>query len=117
MYVTVEIIDTFPKHDIYALGSVTIDSMISLKNVRLKRGSKRNQYILDFPMMNEDQLYIDILDDELLEKIYDAMVYQYEQYILSMFDMDVNDEWEEPPRIYLFEKERIEKKLRMKYLS
>ncbi|MGK4153682.1 hypothetical protein AB0X74_13685 [Kurthia gibsonii] len=78
MYVTVEILDTFPRHDTYALANVTIDSLISLKNVRLKRGKKLNQYIVEFPIKNGNQLYVEILNDELLEKIYDAMIYQYE---------------------------------------
>lgn len=117
MYVTVKILDTFPEHEIYALVNVTIGSMFCLNNVQLKRGTKLNQYLIEFPKNSENQCYIDILNDDLLEKIYDASIFQYEQYIVSLFDMDENEEWEPLPRIYLFEKARIEKKHRMKYTS
>lgn len=112
MNVTVEIIDTFPQHGTFAVARVSIDSLMSLVNVKLKRGKGSQQYILDLSE-NENQLFVELHDNTLAEKIYDAMVYQYEQHVLAMFERDENDEeYREPSYIYLIEKERIERKNR-----
>lgn len=113
MNITVEILDTFPQHDTFAIARVTFDSLMSLVNVKLKRGKGSNQYILDFSENADQKLFVELHENTLAEKIYDAMVYQYEQHVLAMFERDENDEeYRQPSYIYLIEKERIERKNR-----
>ncbi|WP_374965370.1 hypothetical protein [Lysinibacillus sp. RS5] len=113
MNVTVEIIDTFPQYDTYAIARVSIDAVLSLVNVKLKRGCKRNQYIITLSDNDGHNLYVELHDNTLAEKIFDAMVYQYERFILDMFNKGINDiEYQQPARIYVMEKDRIEMKNR-----
>lgn len=113
MNVTVEIIDTFPQHDTFAIARVSIDAVLSLVNVKLKRGSKRNQYILALSDNEGKNLYVELHDNTLAEKIFDALVYQYEHFILDMFNKGIDEiEFQQPARIYVMEKDRIEMKHR-----
>lgn len=111
MNVTVKILDTFPQHDTFAIARVTIDSIMSLLNVKLKRDKEGIKYLLDCSDFEDLNSFVELQDDTLVEKIYDAMVYQYEQHVIAMFNRDVDDEeYREPSYIYFLEKKRIERK-------
>lgn len=115
MNVLVKILDTFPQHDTFAIARVTINPIMSLVNVKLKRDKTGTKYLLDSSGFEDLKSLINLQDDTIVEKIYDAMVYQYEQHVLAMFNeeaVDDYEEYQEPSYIYLLEKKRIERRKR-----
>ncbi|MFB6466467.1 hypothetical protein ACE38V_06525 [Cytobacillus sp. Hz8] len=107
MSVIVNITDTFPTHDILAVGSVKIWSSIIISGVMLKFDDQSGQYFFEFPSMENNKAVVKLCDKTLKEKLLDAMVYKYEEYILSQFE---NDNSGSKPYILVLEKERIERK-------
>jgi len=102
MSVIVDIIDTFPTHDILAVGRVQLDLIHTMNNVLLKIDDDTEMYVVEFPQTN-GRAVVEI-NDEVAQKIQDAMVFKYEQYILSI---DFTDISARIPYIYNMEKERI----------
>jgi hypothetical protein len=102
MSVIVDIIDTFPTHDILAVGQVKLDSRHTMNGVILKIDDDTEMYVVEFPQTN-GRAVVEINDD-VAQKIRDAMVFKYEQYIMSIDFTDISSHI---PYIYTLEKERI----------
>lgn len=106
MSIVVDIIDTFPTRDTLAVGSVKIHSLLIVSGVMLKIDDESRRYYIQFPS-NDGQAFIKLSDRTVKEKLYDAMVYQYEKYIMSL---DFSSLSAPKEYIYRLERERIEKK-------
>lgn len=52
MSVIVDIIDTFPTHDILAVGRVKLDSIHTMNGVILKIDDDTEMYVVEFPQTN-----------------------------------------------------------------
>lgn len=102
MSVIVDIIDTFPTHDILAVGRVKLDSIHTMNGVILKIDDDTEMYVVEFPQTN-GRAVVEI-NDKVAQKIQDAMVFKYEQYIMSIDFTDISSHI---PYIYTLEKERI----------
>lgn len=102
MSVIVDIIDTFPTHDILAVGRVKLDSIHTMNGVILKIDDDTEMYVVEFPQTN-GRAVVEI-NHEVAQKIRDAMVFKYEQYIMSIDFTDISSQI---PYIYTLEKERI----------
>lgn len=102
MIVIVDIIDTFPTHDILAVGRVKLDSIHTMDGVILKIDDDTEMYVVEFPQTN-GRAVVEI-NDKVAQKIQDAMVFKYEQYIMSIDFTDISSHI---PYIYTLEKERI----------
>jgi hypothetical protein len=107
MSVVVYITGTFPTPDILATGRVTLHSLVTVAGVMLKIDKLSNQYVIEFPLSANGQPFIELCDDMLKEKVLDAMVLEYEQYIILM---SMNSNWWRQPYIYELEMKRIESK-------
>ncbi|WP_339217730.1 hypothetical protein [Ornithinibacillus sp. FSL M8-0202] len=103
MSVIVDIIDTFPTHDILAVGRVELDSTRTINGVLLKIDDEAESYVVDFPRTIDGRATIEV-NDEVNQKILDAMVYKYERFIMSIDFTDISSRI---PYIYKMEKERI----------
>lgn len=102
MSVIVDIIDTFSTHDILAVGRVKLDSIHTMKGVILKIDDDTEMYVVEFPQTN-GRAVVEI-NDEVNQKILDAMVFKYERFIMSIDFTDISSRI---PYIYKMEKERI----------
>lgn len=104
MSVIVDIIDTFPTHDILAVGRVKLDSIHTMNGVILKIDDDTEMYVVEFPQTN-GRAVVEI-NDKVAQKIQDAMVFKYEQYIMSIDFTDISA-ISRIPYIYKLERVRI----------
>ncbi|KRG07960.1 hypothetical protein ACA30_22685 [Virgibacillus soli] len=103
MSVIVDIIDTFPTHDILAVGRVKLDSIHTMNDVILKIDDDTEMYIVNLPQKIDGRSAVEV-NDEVNQKILDAMVFKYERFIMSIDFTDISSRI---PYIYKMEKERI----------
>lgn len=107
MSVVVDIIDTFPTRDILAVGRIKLQSLLIVSSVTLKIDDESGRYFVEFPWNEEGQAIVELCDKTVKKKVYDAMVFKYEEYIMSLDSNNTNDSI---PNIYKLEKERIDRK-------
>jgi len=110
--IVVEIIDTFPTRDILAEGRIRLHSLLVVSSVTLKIDDESERYFVEFPLNEDGQALIELCDKTIKEKVHDAMVFKYEEYIKSL---DFNNTSDSMPYIYKLEKERIERKSMRNY--
>ncbi|GAB3051695.1 hypothetical protein [Virgibacillus ainsalahensis] len=109
MSIIVEITDTFPSHDILALGRVKLHSLVIVSGVMLKIDDLSEKYFIEFPSTDDEERIIELCDDVLKEMVFDSMVSKYEEYVKLMCQKDVTDD---KPYIYRLENDRIGRRSR-----
>lgn len=105
MSIVTKISEVFPTGYILAEGQVHIQSLNILAKVYLKLDNNSNRYKVEFPSSTDGHEIAQGTNDDLFEKILNAMVYKYEEYILTKTN---EDEFESLPYIFRMEKKRIE---------
>jgi hypothetical protein len=109
MSIVVDIVDTFPTHDTLAVGRLKLHDLLIVSSIMLKIDDTTGRYYVEFPTNEEGQALVVLSDKILKEKVHDAMVYKYEQYILSLNSSSISNPL---PYIYELERERIERNKR-----
>ena len=107
MSIVVKIKEVFPTGNILAVGQAHLQASNSVAKVYLKFDNSSTRYKVDFPPAEVGQEFAQKCDDELFEKLHDAMVYKYEELILVKTNEDENKSL---PYIYWMEKKRIERR-------
>ncbi|EPZ40660.1 hypothetical protein [Alicyclobacillus acidoterrestris] len=83
MHVIAKITDINPVHGVLAEATVTIDSLLKIKSVRLERSPSLGVYRIQMPVAKStDKPEIELLDKELKIKILEAVKAQYEKRAL-----------------------------------
>lgn len=105
MSIVVKITEVFPTGYILAVGQVHLQSLNIVAEVYLKFDDSSSQYKVEFPPASVGHEFAQECDDDLFEKLLNAMVFKYEEYILTKTNEDV---FKSLPYIFWIEKKRIE---------
>src|SRR5699024_2435979 len=112
--VVVKNIETFPTHNTLAVADIKLHSLLVITGVRLKLDDQSDQYYVEFTSAEDEHGLVELCDDALKDKVYDDMVFKYEEHIKSLF---LKENADKLPYIYQLERKRIEENEYQQYYT